>query len=172
MTDRELQRLSRQDLMQILYEQSKEIGELQDQVDVLEDALQDKELKIEQAGSIAEAALELNGVFEAAENACRQYVDNIKRRSRQGQDTTQDGQESGEAAAIVEEARKRAAKLEQDTKIRCDRMIADAKAQSQEYWDRVFDKLDRYMSEHEELEDAMNLAMDQAEAELYGEAAD
>ena len=35
-------------------------------------------IAIEKAGSLAEAALQLNSVFEAAQNACAQYTQNIQ----------------------------------------------------------------------------------------------
>ena len=39
-------------------------------------------MTIDDAGSIAEAALQVNGVFEAAQKACEQYIDNIKNLSK------------------------------------------------------------------------------------------
>lgn len=78
MTDKELRKLSRGDLMQILLEQSKEIQALRDELAKKEAALEDKRILIENSGSIAEAALKLNGIFEAAEAACKQYTDNLR----------------------------------------------------------------------------------------------
>ena len=40
--------------------------------------LASRQIRLEQAGSIAEAALKLNGVFEAAQAACNQYLENIR----------------------------------------------------------------------------------------------
>ena len=34
---------------------------------------------LEQVGSITEASLQLNGVFEAAQKACEQYLENVQR---------------------------------------------------------------------------------------------
>ena len=34
---------------------------------------------MEQAGTMAEASMKLNGVFEAADRAARQYLENIRR---------------------------------------------------------------------------------------------
>ena len=44
----------------------------------MEKKLNDRTIKIKKAGSLAEAALSLNGVYEAAEAAAKQYVYNIK----------------------------------------------------------------------------------------------
>jgi len=79
MNKRELRRLSRADLLEMLIDQSKEVQELRQRLSEAEAALQNRELIIEDAGSIAEASLALNGVFEAAQNACDQYIENIRR---------------------------------------------------------------------------------------------
>lgn len=77
MTAKELRRLSRRELMELLLAQSRELKELQSKYDAAEQALEDKTIAISQAGSIAEAALALSGIFEAAEEACRQYTRNV-----------------------------------------------------------------------------------------------
>jgi len=48
----------------------------------LEKRLSDRNIAEMEAGSIAEAALKLNGVFEAAEAAAAQYLENIRRLSQ------------------------------------------------------------------------------------------
>lgn len=77
MTAKELRRLSRRELMELLLAQSRELKELQSKYDAAEQALEDKTIAISQAGSIAEAALALSGIFEAAEEACHQYTRNV-----------------------------------------------------------------------------------------------
>ena len=78
MTDKELKKLRRIDLLNILLAQSREIDLLREKLRETEAALQDKTLMIDKAGSIAEASLQLNGIFRAAELACQQYTDNIR----------------------------------------------------------------------------------------------
>ena len=72
MTDKELKRLSRGELLEMLIQQSKELERLRKQLDAAESALQNREIAITNAGSIAEAALQLNGVVTAAQDACQQ----------------------------------------------------------------------------------------------------
>lgn len=86
MTDKEIRRLSRKDLVEILYEQSKEIQSLRDRLAEKEAELEDRRIKLESAGSIAEAALKLNGVFEAAQAACEQYSLSLKAMGEQQND--------------------------------------------------------------------------------------
>ena len=63
MTDRELRKLKRADLLSIMLEQSREIEQLRQKLNTAEESLRDKTIKIEHAGSIAEASLQLIGVF-------------------------------------------------------------------------------------------------------------
>ena len=72
MTDKELRKLSRTDLLEMLIEQSTKIRELEAKLSEAEADLKKRDIAIDNAGSIAEASLQLNGVFEAAQAACRQ----------------------------------------------------------------------------------------------------
>lgn len=80
MTDNELRKMTRAELVELLLTQSKEIRSLRKQLDEAQAQLDDRELKLCKVGSIAEAALQLNGVFEAADAACRQYVEAVQQR--------------------------------------------------------------------------------------------
>lgn len=60
---KQLRKLRRSDLFELLVEQSKEIEELQNQVKELEGKLESRELEVTDAGSIAEAALAISKVF-------------------------------------------------------------------------------------------------------------
>lgn len=143
MTDRELKKLNRRDLMQLLLDQSKEMQDLRTKLAATEAALQDKTLKISQAGSIADAALQLNGVFEAAQEACQQYTLNIQKLSRD-QDALcaqMEAENRARANAILAQAQQQKADMERETKEKCDAMLAQAKEASQRYWDEVSAKL-------------------------------
>ncbi len=78
MTDRELRKLSRADLLELLLKERKENERLSAELKRVNEKLADKKLQIEQSGSIAEAALRLNGVFEAAQAAAEQYLENVR----------------------------------------------------------------------------------------------
>ena len=80
MTDKELKRLKRTELLEMLIAQVKENEQLQAELDIANETLKNRTIIIEQAGSIAEAALQLNGVFAAAEAAAAQYLENIRQR--------------------------------------------------------------------------------------------
>lgn len=79
MTDKEIRKLRRRDLLEMLIEAEKRNEELKSENQMLREQIEKREIKIAKAGSIAEAALQLNGVFEAAQAAAAQYLENIKR---------------------------------------------------------------------------------------------
>lgn len=115
MTDRELKKLNRQDLLEILVEQQKQIDELEREVHALQLQQKDQMLEVEEAGSLAEAALRLNHVFEAAQEASQMYQKNIRKRA------------DDEAQAILAEAKEQVNALIEETKQRCMTIEANAK---------------------------------------------
>ena len=80
MTDQEFKRLNRSELIEIIYQFQVKVDELTQDNKTLQTALEDKRLRHEQAGNIAEAALELNNVFQSAQTAAEQYLEEIRTR--------------------------------------------------------------------------------------------
>lgn len=81
MTDKELKRLSRSELLEMLIGQMEENERLKTALEQARKKTESRQIAIDRAGSIAEAALSLNGVFDAAEAAAAQYLENIRRLS-------------------------------------------------------------------------------------------
>lgn len=79
MTDRELRKLSRADLLELLLKETQENERLRAELEEANKKLADRTILIEDSGSLAEAALRMNGVFEAADRAVRQYLENVRR---------------------------------------------------------------------------------------------
>ena len=71
-------RLKRAELLEMLIQQSKEVESLKKQVAELQQQLADRTIQMEKAGTMAEAALALNHIFKAADEAASQYIDSIK----------------------------------------------------------------------------------------------
>lgn len=78
MTDRELKKLSRAELLEMLLAQTEENERLGQEITQLKAQIDDRVLIMEQSGTMAEAALKLNEVFEAADQAAKQYLDSVK----------------------------------------------------------------------------------------------
>ena len=79
MIDKELKKLNRSELLELMLEQSREIDRLQAELEETREALQERNLKIESCGSIAEAAAEVNSLFHAAQRAADMYLLNVQR---------------------------------------------------------------------------------------------
>lgn len=77
MTKQQLRKLGRRDLIALLLDISKENELLRKQLAEANRRLTSREIKLKHSGSIAEAALRLNGIFEAAQAAADQYLDNV-----------------------------------------------------------------------------------------------
>ena len=79
MTDKELQKLKRSELLEIMLGLQNELDWLKKENLELKSKAETKSIAIEKSGSIAQAALEMNGVFTAAQKAADVYLDNVKR---------------------------------------------------------------------------------------------
>ena len=78
MTDKEFKRLTRAQLIDVIYQLQLQIDKLNEQNRALESELADKRLRLRNAGNIAEAALEISDCFRSAQSAAEQYLDEIK----------------------------------------------------------------------------------------------
>ena len=125
MTEHQLRRASRADLLKLLLEQRKESEALRQQISQMEEQLQRRQIAIDQSGTLAEAALKLSGIFDAAETACQYYTENIRALS---------GRQEEICCA-----------MEQETREKCERMMEQAKQMSRVYWDEYTEKCNRYM---------------------------
>lgn len=93
MTYKDLKKLRRMDLLELLIEQKKENESLREEilkmkqtVETARPSVESASYKAEDYGTMAEAALMLNKVFENIDAAASQYLDNIKRCSMEQQD--------------------------------------------------------------------------------------
>jgi len=83
MKKKDLKKMSKRELLEIMLLQSKRIDELENEIDKMNSMLDDKKILLSNCGSIAEAALKLNNIFEAAQNAADQYLKNIELLSKE-----------------------------------------------------------------------------------------
>ena len=125
MTERELRKLSRTDLLELMLQQSRELDQLRRELEDAKTQLAQREIVMDQAGSIAEASLQLNGVFSAAEEACAQYMESIKSLSGRQEELC--------------------AKMEQETRLKCEKMLADAQYQVDLYWTVVNENVEKLL---------------------------
>ena len=162
MTDKQdLKRLSRAELLEMLLEQGKENEQLQEKVKELQGKLDDRNLHLTKVGSIAEAALALNGVFEAAEASCLQYIENIRLLSERQDEIAKvrEDESREEAAKILQEAKERCMLMEADTKAKCSAQIAEADKRVEEKWAQISKRLTDLYKSHEGLLEIVSQGM-------------
>lgn len=78
MAENRLKYLNRAELIDIIYQYQCKYQEQAETIERLTVQLDDKKSRIQNAGSIAEAALALNHVFDAAQQAADQYLQEVK----------------------------------------------------------------------------------------------
>ena len=150
MTDKELKRLSRVELIDIIYELQKQKEAADAQVVQLQDQLNTRELHIAEAGSIAEAAISVNGVFEAAQAAADQYLLSIKA-------ATANMAEKMEAAekqrqSILQAAEQQARETLRAAEQQAQKEVADADRQAEEKWACFERRANELIEAHAELQ--------------------
>lgn len=138
MSGKELRRMKRGDLLELLIEQSREsarlkgrISSLDDEVSDLSRKLNDRTIKIEKAGSIAEASFLLNNVIESAEAAAAQYLENLRALSEKEDIVCK--RKEAETQELVErmltDAKNQCDRLMKATEEKCNAMIYSVKQQ-------------------------------------------
>ena len=95
MTEKELKKLNRYQLLELLLVQTKRADQLQEQVDELKEQMESRALNLSKLGSIAEAAMQVSGVLEASQRAADLYFESAK----------------NQADAIVADARRQASSI-------------------------------------------------------------
>ena len=119
MTERELRKLRRPELLRLLLEEQQENERLRGELAEAKDRLTDRTVRIGESGSIAEASLKVNHIFEAAQQSADQYLENIRRVS---------GEAEVQAAEMIRAAEERCEALDTETKKRCEALDAETRS--------------------------------------------
>ena len=110
MTDKEFKRLNRSQLIDIIYQLQLKQEELTADNEKLSKALADKRLRVSKAGNIAEAALDIHNVMQAAQDAADHYLEEIKIRAKNDYQRILIEART-EAAAMIANAKKEAEQI-------------------------------------------------------------
>ncbi len=138
MTSRDMKHMSRRELLELLVAQMAENETLKKDLAQAQAALEDRRIAVENAGSLAEAAVRLSGVFEAAQDAARRYLENLQLRG---------GEEARTAGEIEAEARERAEAILADARAEAEACTEKARQEADAYWQRVSAKAERLLQE-------------------------
>ncbi|MBQ2995730.1 MAG: hypothetical protein IJE22_00650 [Oscillibacter sp.] len=81
MTEKELRKLNRYQLLELLVVQTRRAEELQKKLEELENTIQERDIRLSKLGSIAEASLQVSGIFEASQKAVDLYWDSVRKQA-------------------------------------------------------------------------------------------
>lgn len=157
----ELKRLNRAELLELLLDQTKTAEDLQralddtsarmqQELDEANEKLNDREINIREAGSIAAAAAEINHLFESADATVKQYMDNaIAQADRRTREAT------AEAERILAEAKAQAQRTVAEANAQAQRTVAEAdahaersRAEAEAYWDEISQRMENFYRDH------------------------
>lgn len=144
MTDKELKHLSRMELIDIIYTLQKQNEQAQALLQKTQAKLEERTLKINEAGSIAEAAVKLNGVFESAQAAADQYLESVQAANQSVDARLADAE--AQKAAILQ-----AAEIVRVAQEQAHSITEQAEKESGEQWDAFQRKAEEFLSAHKEL---------------------
>ena len=132
MTDKEFKRLSRPQLIEIIYQLQLKLEEMTAENEKLSQELADKRLRVDDVGNIAEAALGIHNVFSAAQDAAAHYIEEIQIRV------------DSEYKRILKEANEKAEAIIKNAQQEVERNAAQAKKKNPGYDPVVESILDEY----------------------------
>lgn len=130
MNNHDLKKLNRVELLQILIDQMKENEGLLAENKRLAQMLDDRRMDLKNCGSIAEAALELNGVFQAADAAAKEYVANARTASESAERMLKAARVKSKE--IVVQAEKEAAQIKANAQAEADTILRMANQDSKQ----------------------------------------
>ena len=135
MTEKELKKLSRAELLEMLIAQSKKLSRTEEELQAAKEKLEQRSIAITDSGTMAEAALKLNGIFEAADEAARQYLENVR-------------QQESEAANIVAEAQRKANGIIKSAEARRVTILAEADKEVRRRIDSFSEQFREFINTH------------------------
>jgi cell division septum initiation protein DivIVA len=119
MISKELKKLNRRELVDIIYQLKKNEELLQEQITSLEAELQDRRIRLSAAGSIAEAATDITGIFSIAQSTADLYLREVTSMKENAQK---------ECDKMIEEAKKNVNTILADGKKQYDTLSAQYRA--------------------------------------------
>ena len=126
MTEKELKKLNRYQLLELIIIQSEQIQELQNQLQQAQEQIDAQNIRIAEAGSIAEASLQLSGIFEAAQSAADIYLENVRKQTADADLIRENARQDAER--ITAEAAQKAAQMTEEAKA----LLEDAQIKAEE----------------------------------------
>lgn len=118
MAEKELRKMRRNELIDIIYALQEQIEQVAAERDTYKKQLGDRQIHIEKVGSIADAAVALNHLFEVAQSTADQYLDSVYAANAEAEAQRQQilDEAHRQAGEILEAAAAEARQIEADRK--------------------------------------------------------
>jgi len=145
LNEKDIKKLSRTDLLELLLEQAEENEKLRRELAKAQMQIAEKRIVLDKCGSIAEASLQLSGIFAAAQKAADEYLENVKQYSESREEVfARILAEANDAAErILSDAKRKSRQIEEDAKRNSDQIVRCAKKAADDYWNTVSEKYNR-----------------------------
>ncbi|MBQ3404907.1 MAG: hypothetical protein IJG63_05780 [Oscillospiraceae bacterium] len=164
MTDKEIRRMSRRELAIALCQLQQKEEQLRQDNEQLREKLGNVQIKIDEAGSIAEAAAGINDIFgvaqktadqylaeiRAANSRSEQYIDRLTSEAQSRADELRTATES-ECAELRERTQRECAELREKTEQECWTMREEAERDVKEQWEKLSQKANELLAAHAEM---------------------
>lgn len=153
MTENDLKKLGKNELLEMLEYQRAETHRLEEENINLRKKLEKRRIAIEESGSIAEASLKINKVFEAAQAAADEYLENLRINNSRKEELVVQAESLAreKVTQMISEADERCRAMEEETERKCIAMTRKAMREADSYWAQVSFKLDAYLKQHSDL---------------------
>lgn len=118
MAEKELRKMRRNELIDIIYALQEQMEQVAAERDTYKKQLGDRQIHIEKVGSIADAAVALNHLFEVAQSTADQYLDSVYAANAEAEAQRQQilDEAHRQAGEILEAAAAEARQIEADRK--------------------------------------------------------
>ena len=159
MDKKALKKMKKKELIEKVLEQQELLEEQKVCLEEMEKEVQDRRIKLNKAGTIADAAFLLNGVIEATEKAAAQYLENIEKLSGEQEAIMEKQQADHERkmAELFEETKQKCDALKMKTQKECEEMIEDAENQVQDRWSTLELKWETFCEARKGMKDVLEL---------------
>lgn len=133
MISKELKKLNRRELVDVIYQMKKNEEQMQEQIAALEAQLQDRRIQISSAGSIAEAATDITDIFSVAQSTADIYLREVA--------SMKEGAQK-ECDQMIEEAKKKVETILAEGKRKCD-ALASCYSADYEKWAELRSEIEK-----------------------------
>lgn len=148
MTDKDLQKLKRIELLEILIEQGKTIERLEKELAEANKKLETKNMNLTEAGSIADAAMQITGIFEAAQSAAHIYLENVQQMEKSTKERCN---------AMERDTLEKCGNMERETLEKCQNMIIEAEKGVEEKWAEISGRLEEFYNTHRGMKEMLKM---------------